>query len=77
VPADRPDLVEEAHTLAVGAMAEHRVVPVEVEGMVEALATSPVPLSTMGRDLREDPAAFVAGAVAGRHAGRLADQVRS
>jgi hypothetical protein len=77
VPADRPDLVEEAHTLAVGAVAEHRVVPVEVEGMVEALATSPVPLSTMGRDLREDPAAFVAGAVAGRHAGRLVDQVRS
>ncbi|HET7474808.1 MAG TPA: DUF3866 family protein [Dermatophilaceae bacterium] len=44
---------------------------VEVEGLLDALAASPVRLSTMGRGLAEDPAAFLAAAVAGRHAARL------
>ena len=49
----------------------HRLVTVPVEGLDEALRTSPVPLSTMGRGLDDDPAAFVAAAAAGRHAAAL------
>src|SRR5699024_2436587 len=45
--------------------AGHRVHSVAIEGLMEALASSPVPLSTMGRDLRADPGSFLAGAVAG------------
>ncbi len=49
----------------------HQVVPVPVDGLDDALADSPVTLSTMGRGLAEDRAAFVASAAAGRHAARL------
>ncbi|WP_088319032.1 DUF3866 family protein [Kineosporia sp. R_H_3] len=51
----------------------HRLVEVGVEGLREALATSPVGLSTMGRGLDADPAAFLAAAAAGRHAATLLD----
>ncbi|QDC26648.1 DUF3866 family protein [Georgenia yuyongxinii] len=51
----------------------HRLVEVTTAGLAEALATSPVRLSTMGRSLEQDPAAFLAAAVAGVHAARLAD----
>lgn len=51
--------------------ARHRLVDVGVDGLREALRASPVPLSTMGRGLDEDPAAFLAAAAAGRHAGAL------
>lgn len=37
-------------------------------GLLDALVGSPVALSTMGRNLDEDPAAFLAAAVAGVHA---------
>ncbi|MFC7406719.1 DUF3866 family protein [Georgenia alba] len=50
----------------------HRLVHLSTAGLTEALRTSPVPLSTMGRPLEEDPAAFLAVAAAGRHAARLA-----
>lgn len=46
-------------------------VEVDVDGLLEALATSPVTLSTMGRSLQQDPAAFLAAAAAGRHAATL------
>jgi hypothetical protein len=36
-----------------------------------ALQERPVPLSTMGRGLHDDAAAFLAAAAAGRHAARL------
>lgn len=49
----------------------HRLVPVAMDGLSEALAASPVPLSTMGRGLADDPAAFLAAAAAGRHAASL------
>ena len=49
----------------------HRLVQVPAGGLEDALRTSPVPLSTMGRGLAEDPAYFLAAAAAGRHAGRL------
>ncbi|RPF28442.1 uncharacterized protein DUF3866 [Georgenia muralis] len=50
----------------------HRLVEVPTGGLLEALADSPVALSTMGRGLDADPAAFVAAAVAGVHAARVA-----
>jgi Protein of unknown function (DUF3866) len=54
------------------ALAErHRLVPISVDGLLAALADCPVPLSTMGRDLASDPAAFLAAAAAGRHAASL------
>ena len=49
----------------------HRAVWVPVDELAEALAACPVPLSTMGRGLAEDPAAFLASAAAGRHAAGL------
>ena len=48
--------------------ARHRLVEVGLDGLDEALRGSPVRLSTMGRSLDEDPAAFLAAAAAGRHA---------
>lgn len=68
VPADRADLIEQAQVLAGSATARHRVVEVETAGLIESLLTSPVALSTMGRGLEQDAAAFIASAVAGRHA---------
>jgi hypothetical protein len=47
----------------------HAVVRVDVAGLDEALRKCPVPLSTMGRDLDADYAAFLASACAGRLAG--------
>lgn len=49
----------------------HRIVGIEVHGLMASLQSSPVRLSTMGRDLDADPAAFLAGAAAGRYAARL------
>ena len=56
--------------------AAHRVVDVTTDGLLEALRRAPVRLSTMGRGLDEDEAAFLTGAVAGRHAARLAVRSR-
>ena len=49
----------------------HRLVEVAVDGLREALEASPVALSTMGRGLDADEAAFLASAAAGRHAATL------
>ena len=49
----------------------HRLVEVSSTGLHGALAAAPVPLSTMGRGLSADPAAFLAAAAAGRHAATL------
>ena len=46
----------------------HRLVEVAVEGLAEALADCPVPLSSMGRGYDDDPGYFLAGAAAGKHA---------
>ncbi|MET8868650.1 DUF3866 family protein [Nonomuraea sp. NPDC004580] len=58
---------DQAELLAV----RHRLVPVEVDGLYEALRESPVRLSTMGRSLDEDLAYFLASAAAGRLAASL------
>jgi hypothetical protein len=50
----------------------HNLVRVSVAGLADALRACPVPLSTMGRGLEEDPAYFLAVAAAGRHAAALA-----
>jgi len=71
VPAGLGERVRE-QAAALGAPAGiHRLVDVPTSGLDEALADSPVRLSTMGRGLEQDPAAFLAAAVAGVHAGRL------
>jgi hypothetical protein len=49
----------------------HTLVRVPVDGLAEALRTSSVPLSTMGRSLDEDLEYFLAAAAAGRHAASL------
>ena len=50
------------------ARARLTVVEVPAEGLLDALRTSPVALTTMGRGLDEDPAPFVAAAAAGAYA---------
>jgi hypothetical protein len=82
-----PDAEEhlEAHLAAVGRrvgqqvqalgapVGRHRLVDVAAGAdLLTALGGSPVRLSTMGRGLAQDPAAFLAAAAAGVHAARLA-----
>ena len=50
----------------------HTLVDVDLDGLGEAVSLSPVPLSTMGRDFDDDPAAFLAAGAAGRHAASAA-----
>ncbi|GAB2624598.1 DUF3866 family protein [Pseudactinotalea suaedae] len=50
----------------------HTLVSTAVDGLAEALRGSPVPLSTMGRGLAEDPTPFLAAAAAGAYAASLA-----
>ena len=54
-----------------GLAPRHNLVSVATGGLADALAASPVPLSTMGRGLDEDRAYFLAAAAAGRHAAGL------
>ena len=53
------------------------VVEVPGDGLLDALRTSPVALTTMGRGLDEDPAPFVAAAAAGAHAAASINPVLS
>ncbi len=71
IPADLEECLDQVHRQAVELVitAPHlRLVEVSTDGVLGALSHSPVRLSTMGRGLAEDPAAFVAAAVAGIHA---------
>ncbi len=65
------ELRRQVEDLVAGSVARHRVVRVSVDGLDDALATSPVALSTMGRGVADDRAAFIAAAAAGRHAAAL------
>lgn len=70
---DRPgwgaELTRRVHDQAATLGARHRLVDVPATTeLLEALHRAPVRLSTMGRGLDTDPAAFVAAAVAGQHA---------
>jgi len=72
-----PDLValgrrvDEQVTALVAPHGRHREARVPLDGLLEALRATPVGLSTMGRNLDADPAAFLAAAAAGRHARTL------
>ncbi|MDQ4039710.1 MAG: DUF3866 family protein [Actinomycetota bacterium] len=65
LPRDLRDRVED--DLA-AQPSRNRIVYVSDRGLPNALAASPIPLSTMGRGLAEDPWYFLAAAAAGRHA---------
>jgi Protein of unknown function (DUF3866) len=74
VPADLavPAGLDERALEALSPLAQrHRLVTVATDGLDEALRKSPVPLSTMGRGLDEDPVYFLAAAAAGRHAASM------
>jgi hypothetical protein len=62
------DAVREA---AAGLSPPHRVVEVGLDGLLDAVAAAPVQVSTMGRDLTQDSAYFMACAASGRHAATL------
>lgn len=69
LPGDLGALVHSQ--VASGIPPRHRVVTEGVQGLTQALAGSPVPLSTMGRGLRVDAAPFLAAAAAGRYTARM------
>jgi hypothetical protein len=81
VPADVPvpvlthDLggyvLTQARALCESTSGRLRLVEVDCTGLDEALRETPVRLSTMGRGYDEDRLAFLAAAVAGRHAASL------
>ncbi len=49
----------------------HNLVTISVDGLRDILAASPVPLSTMGRNLDQDLAYFLSAAASGRHAATI------
>jgi hypothetical protein len=49
----------------------HRLVPIAVDGLRDAIAAAPIEASSMGRGLDDDLAYFVGCAAAGRHASSL------
>ncbi|WP_110851353.1 DUF3866 family protein [Georgenia satyanarayanai] len=74
VPVADGELWTRVHEQAAGLcepVGRHRLVEVPVTGLRAALEDSPVRLSTMGRGLEEDEAAFIASAAAGAHAATL------
>ena len=71
LPGDLGERVRSQASALVAPNGRHRAVVVPADGLAEALWQVPVPLSTMGRGLDQDPAAFLASAAAGVHAARL------
>jgi hypothetical protein len=71
VPGIEGELGERVRAQVATLSPPHRLVEVGLEALADALAGSPVPLSTMGRSYADDPAPFLAAAAAGRHAARL------
>lgn len=49
----------------------HRLIEVDIDGLLAAVESAPVTVSTMGRGLAQDPVYFISGAAAGRHAATL------
>ncbi|MEH1165996.1 DUF3866 family protein [Micromonospora sp. CPCC 205539] len=66
-----PALATEVHAALTPLAGRHRIVRVPTDGLDATLRASPVPLSTMGRNLDADHAYFLAAAAAGRHATSL------
>lgn len=71
VPQYEGDFGRRVSTQAATLNPPHTVVEIAEPALMDALALSPVALSTMGRGLDEDSAAFIAAAAAGVHASRL------
>lgn len=69
-----PAIGEDVERLVASAAGDLSIERVSIDGLAEDLGTSPVSLSTMGRDLEQDPAAFVAAGSAGRWVGSLLSQ---
>lgn len=65
-----PAIVAEVTAAQRPSLDMHELVDVDLDGLWEALRSSPVSLSTMGRKLPADAAAFLAAAAAGRMAAR-------
>jgi hypothetical protein len=61
----------QARQLAAESAGRLQLREIDVAGLAEALSSTPVPLSTMGRGLDDDLAAFVSAAAAGRFAATL------
>jgi hypothetical protein len=64
-------VLEQAKGLVRDSAGRLRLREVDVTGLVDALASSPVQLSTMGRGLDQDEASFVTAAAAGRFTATL------
>ncbi|MEO5981500.1 MAG: DUF3866 family protein [Pedococcus sp.] len=64
-------VLRQGQELVAGAFGAVQLAQVEEDGLDEALRAVPVRLSTMGRGLDEDHAAFLYSAAAGRYAARL------
>jgi hypothetical protein len=64
-------VLEQARHLAAESAGRLQLREVDISGLAEALSSSPVRLSTMGRGLDEDMASFVTAAAAGRFAATL------
>ena len=64
-------VLEQARHLATESEGRLQLREVDISGLAEALSSSPVRLSTMGRGLDEDTASFVTAAAAGRFAATL------
>jgi hypothetical protein len=68
VPAFDGDAGQVVRAACAPLAARHELVDVPVDGLLEVLRASPVPLRSMGRGLDGDPSYFLAAAAAGRHA---------
>jgi Protein of unknown function (DUF3866) len=64
-------VLEQARQLAADSAGRLRLREVDVSGLADALSSSPVRLSTMGRSLDQDKACFLTAAAAGRFAATL------
>ncbi|TQL51200.1 uncharacterized protein DUF3866 [Ornithinicoccus hortensis] len=75
VPDELAEMVTVQAAELVGDAPQLRRHEVDPAGLMEALRDCPVRLSTMGRGLEDDPAAFLAAAAAGRHAAAVLDRI--
>ena len=64
-------VLQQARRLAAVSAGRLQLREMDISGLVQALSSTPVRLSTMGRSLEEDQACFVSAAAAGRFAATL------
>jgi hypothetical protein len=66
-----PAIRRQTQQLAAAHFAHHRLITVDAAALLPALRRAPVPLTSMGRGLDDDPVMFLAAAAAGVHAAQL------